>query len=343
MGLFDFLRGKPTIHGFAESFMQEMRRAGFDRELCYEQENERILAGAGDSAQSIYVSNFYREFLSLPWRLRKQHLAERARMFIHRDEELPEDFETARPNLRPKIWPRAGLAKMRLQVALDGGDPNEFDIPEYELGSHLVASVAYDLPDRIASVSNEQLQKWGVTYYEALEVARRNLEEARFTFAQIGDGCFVSQTGDSYDACRILVPALLERFSVKGHAVAMIPDRDTLMVCGVDDDVSLRIMLDLSRVSDNPRPMVPIPLRLDGDQWVDWFPDKTHPLWGGFRELAMQYLQLICRSAGAAESIARTAWERHLRRDLQHCRAGRREPVQSCRMDGICGDSAAEG
>jgi hypothetical protein len=292
MGLLDFFRGNP-IDRFAASFMKEMRRAGCTHELRYERENQRIVVETGETPQQIFVPNFYREFLSLPREERKQHLADRARMFVRKKEDFPEDYETARVNLRPKVWPRAGLESMRLQVLLDDKDSNALDIPEYELGSHLIASVAYDLPDQIASVSNEQLEKWGVTYYEALEIARQNLEQVEFTFAQIGDGCYVSQTGDSYDACRILVPSIVERFTVKGEPIAMIPDRDTLIVCGADDDQALKIMMELAKKSENPRPLVPIPMRLDGDHWADWFPDQSHPHWSGFRELQMQYLHQV--------------------------------------------------
>jgi hypothetical protein len=289
MRLLDFLFRPPTIDQFAQIFMREMRRAGIEEELKYDKENGRILRGSGDKASSAYLGNFYREHLSLPRRKRRRHIAQ-AVLSMKLPDELPDDFETARVNLRPKIWSRAGLEAMRLQTRIDGGDPDKFDMPEYEIGSHLVASLVYDLPTAMRSIGKDDLSNWGTTYYEALEFARENLDSTGMIFAKIGDGCYASATGDSYDASRLLVPSLIDRFEVQGDLVAMVPNRDTLVACGTDDDASLKIMLDLAKTADAPsRPLVPIPLRLDGDEWVDWFPDRTHPLFHGFRELALQY------------------------------------------------------
>lgn len=292
MGFLDFLFRPPSLEKFAQQFVKEMRRAGVTDPLTIDIENERILRGASGEPQIIGVGNFYREHLSLERGQRRQHLQQRARMFSGPGHEFPDDFETARSHLRPKLWCRAVFSKLRLQSQIDGGDPDKLDIPEYEVGSHLIASLVYDLPDQMASVSKEQLEKWGVTYYEALEIARENLEQEPFTFAKIGDGCYASATGDSYDSCRLLLPSLIEKFEVKGDLIALVPSRDSLIVAGSEDEQSLQIMLDLGKkeLETNPRPMVPIPLRYDGDDWLDWLPPKNHRLAGPFQELAVSYL-----------------------------------------------------
>src|SRR6202011_4912262 len=120
------------------------------------------------------------------------------------------------------------------------------EIPEYEVGSHLVASLAYDLPQAMVSVSKERLEKWGVTYYEALEIARENLEQTPFTYAEIGKGCYAFATGDSYDACRLLLPSRVEQLRVTGDLIAMVPNRDSLLVTGSDDAQGLKIMVELA-------------------------------------------------------------------------------------------------
>jgi hypothetical protein len=75
--------------------------------------------------------------------------------------------------------------------------------------------------------------------------------------------------------------------SVKGDLIAMAPNRDTLLITGSEDSPGLAIMLDLAaKAQEDPRPMVPIPLRLDGDEWVDWLPGPDHPLSVKFRDLA---------------------------------------------------------
>ena len=81
--------------------------------------------------------------------------------------DMPDDFDTARSHLRPKIYARSALEKSRLQLQIDGNDPDKCDIPEYEIGSHLTASLVYDLPDSMRSIGKDSLDEWGVTYYEA--------------------------------------------------------------------------------------------------------------------------------------------------------------------------------
>jgi hypothetical protein len=289
MGFLDFFSRPPDLDKFAEKFMREMRRAGITEELRHDRENGRIIRGTGDKAASIHLGNFYRESLALPRSKRKAHLA-RCIRGITASHEMPENFESARSQLRPKIWARAMFEKSRLQVLIDGGDPSKFDIPEYEIGSHLIASLVYDMPDTMRSISREDLESWGTTYYEALEIARENLAQTQFLLAKIGDGFYSYSTGDNYDSCRLLVPDLLEKCEVEGDLVAMIPNRDSLLVTGTDDDAGLAAMLALTKqAQEEPRLLVPIPICLDGDAWVDWFPEKSHPLYGDFRDLAMRF------------------------------------------------------
>src|SRR5262249_16221168 len=40
---------------------------------------------------------------------------------------------------------------------------------------------------------------------------------------------------------------------------------------------------------EDPRPLVPIPIRWDGDAWVDWLPERSHPLSSRFYDLARRY------------------------------------------------------
>ncbi len=77
--------------------------------------------------------------------------------------------------------------------------------------------------------TQDNLDKWGVTFYEALEVARRNLAEKQFAFlgSKDGDGVpWSSVQKDSYDAARILLLDAIRGLGVRGDVVAMIPNRE---------------------------------------------------------------------------------------------------------------------
>ena len=290
MGIFDFWFRKPTIEQFAAALIKQLQRKGIAGEATYDHENRRICYGSAGQPATLNLANFYKEYQRLPRLKRKKFLVGITEDLIF-PKELPEDFEQAKKNLRPKIWSRAGFAMMRLHVQVDGGDPQKLDIPEYDIGSHLLASLVYDMPRAVRSISHADLDNWGTTYYEALEIARENLEQSGVMFAQIGKGFYASMIGDGFDASRMLVPSFLEKFEVDGDLIAMAPHRDLLLVCGADDDESLKIMLGLAKSGDEgTRPLVPLPVRLDGDQWVDWFPDPDRPCYSGFRELMFNYL-----------------------------------------------------
>jgi hypothetical protein len=290
MGLFDFLRRPTTPDKFAALFMQELKRSGVKDPVTYDRDANRLLVGSGDKQQIINLTNFFKEYQPLSWSQRRRHLADRARLFSRRNDEFPSDFETARSHLRPKVWARAAIEQIHLQARADGGDAGKFDIPEYEIGSHLVASLVYDLPQMMKSINKEQLDEWGVSYYEALEIARENLEQTQFAYAQIGEGCYAFTSGDSYDACRLLLPSLMERLQVKGDLIAMVPNRDSLFVTGSDDPVGWQVMATLAEKSrEQPRPMVPIPVRWDGDSWVDWLPEHGRPESTALHNLARHY------------------------------------------------------
>ena len=80
-------------------------------------------------------------------------------------------------------------------------------------------AVAFDWPEATQSVNDGDLERWGVTLHEALEAGRANLAETTEAYAQLGDSLVAFMSGDSYDACRILLtdrPVVDYRSSVSG-------------------------------------------------------------------------------------------------------------------------------
>jgi hypothetical protein len=96
-------------------------------------------------------------------------------------------------------------------------------------------------------------------------------------------------THDNYDASRLLLLDTIRQFQIKGDFVAMVPNRDTLIVTGSDDEEGLKGMLALAKDAlQQPRPMSGMALRLDGDEWVSWMPNLGHPHYQEFRMLQVQ-------------------------------------------------------
>jgi hypothetical protein len=97
--------------------------------------------------------------------------------------------------------------------------------------------------------------------------------------------------GDGYEACRLLLLDRITALEVKGDHVAMVPNRDTLLVTGTDDVLGLQIMAELGRKAmQEPRAISAIPLRLVDAEWQDWMPPADHPAFGSFNELRLTFL-----------------------------------------------------
>lgn len=288
MGLLDKLFGPPSRDVFARELMTALRTAGDREDIVYEREEFRLVRPKSKDVTNL--ETIYAEHCSLPRSQRKAHLQGLAEAFVMARQELPDSFDEARDHLRPKIWTRAQFANMELQQRIDGDDP--LDLPLYPLGEHLLTTVVYDLPSSMRSLSDEDFERWNTSYYEALEAARINLDEATLAWARIGDHFHSSLTGDNYDSSRILLADRIRELDLIGAPIAMVPTRDSLLIAGSEDIVSLTMMLDLADESlqKDPRPLSGIPLRLVDDDWEDWTPPTEHPLFERFHSLAQQFL-----------------------------------------------------
>ncbi len=287
MKFFDKWFGPPTRDRFAALFMAALRAAGDGRQPTYDTSEFRLVYGKNNYTN---LENYYAEYCAVSRGDRRLCLQRLVRASLSHLKEVPDEFDDAKYDLRPKIWTRGMLEQLRRRQRLEGGTAPE--IPSQLIGEHLEACVVYDLPEAMMSVPQSQLDEWGVTFYEALETARQNLESTDFAFARIGEVLSASLTGDNYDASRILLLDLIRRLEVQGDHIAMVPNRDTLLIAGSADDVGLKLMLDIAEktLSEQPRPMLGMALRLVDDGWVDWLPNASHPLFARFNTLALKYL-----------------------------------------------------
>ena len=289
--LMNFLKkmfsGPPTKDQFAKAVIAEFRRAGDPRELKYDQEHFRLKHANGEEMN---LTSLFQEHCQLAPKDRQGQLTRIVQAFLTAREELPDSFEEARPNLRPKIWLRSSMVNIDLRLRLAG--KKTFESPTYPLGDHLVMGLVYDMPSAMRSLSKDDLDKWNVSYYEAMEIAVENLSESSIAYSKIGDRFHSAMSGDNYDSCRILLKEQISSWDVLGDHVAMVPQRDALYVTGSKDDTGLKIMLELaeSNLKNQPRPLSPIPLRLVDGEWKDWTVPTTHELFPRFQKLEIEFL-----------------------------------------------------
>ena len=291
MGWFDFLFRPPSRDKFAKLVMAELRKLGHKSQLKYNPDQFLIERG---SEGFINLANLYHEYCQAPRGERAQLLERFIRGCVGTTGfELPQDFEDVHPDLLPVVRSRFYLESVDLQARARGSDG--FHVPPQQpIGDHLALSLVYDLPQAMRSIIQEDLDQWQVTFYEALEAARRNLEQmGNVAFASLqghaGEGLYISATGDNYDASRLVMLDLVRKMPVRGDYIAMVPNRDTLVITGSEDAAGLEVMCKLGEESfDKPRPISTVALRLEGDSWESWLPSLDSPAFAKFHELRLR-------------------------------------------------------
>ena len=268
--------------------MDRIRETGEKGKIVYDSK-EFSLRGDGKTYAAMFLTNAYKEYCAAPLADRSRVVRHYVRNWFSASKEMPEDFEDAKPDLLPAVRSRSHFEINNLEVV----DGLPLNWPYEVLGEHFGIGIVYDLPESMRSVSQGSLDAWGVTFYEALEAAMENLLslEAKFIGPQSGKGVYLSATGDNYDASRILIKGAVRRFQVKGDHIAMIPNRENLIVVGSEDAQGLAGMVKLAnKAMKDPRPISGIALRLDGDEWTPWLPDVSHPSYKDFQELRLRTL-----------------------------------------------------
>ena len=273
----------PSKDDFARLMIDRIQQAGEKGHIAYQPEEFR-LRSEGERSAVLMLNNAYKEYCEADEDTRDKILRHWVRNWFSVLRDMPEDFEDVRPDLLPIVRSRSHFELNQLRSLVETGTPISW--PYVPLGEHFGVALVYDLPDAMRSIPQANLDAWGLTLYEVLEIARQNLAAlpAKFIGPQSGDGVYLSVTGDNYDASRILSQELIEQFQVKGDPVAMIANRDSLIVAGAEDEAGLGAMIKMAgEALEQPRPISSVAVRFDGQEWVHWLPDAEHPLYKDFR------------------------------------------------------------
>jgi hypothetical protein len=276
----------PNQDKFAKIVTDGICKAGVTADIVYDPERFS-LSQADKNGTVLFLANAYKEYCSVPESQRSQLLQKYVRTWFLGTIELPEAFDDLHPDLLPVVRTRSYFDLSQLNTGKSAV------LPHQVLGEHLAVGLVYDLPQAMRSITQDNLDGWGVSFYEALEAARHNLTQLKHAF--IGPkqrvGVYLSTARDGYDSSRLILLDLIRRLRVAGEFVAMMPNPDTLIVTGSEDMDGLKGMLGLAtNALQQPRPISGVAVRLDSDDWVPWLPDPSHPLFNEFRGLQLQSL-----------------------------------------------------
>jgi hypothetical protein len=289
MGLFDKLSGPPGKQEFARLLAEAIRQAGETVALRYDAEAFRLVV-EGQDKRFFNLANLYREYCATPSAKREPVLRHYVRSWFANRKRLPATFEAAAFDLLPAVRNRCQFEITRLKAQVDGLPSVEW--PHRVVADHLTVSLVYALPEALVQVQQQHLGEWGRSLEEALDVACHNLRQiSHDPWDNPAPGVWVSPWRDNHDASRLALTDLLQARLVQGDPLAMVPNRDTLLVTGSEDEVGLAHLARLAeKALGQGRPITGLAFLLDKGAWLPWLPDADHPLHDQFHVLQLQSL-----------------------------------------------------
>ena len=193
MGFIERLRGKPPLYHFARQLIRAMQHAGETEELLFDAIEGRITRHRdGEMVGVINLGGMYANYLAKSGAERPDFLRLCVRgATSHKT--LPDYFDDARLDLRPKLWARAIVEQARLRRTLGEYPLGPVDPSCEPIGEHLLAFLAYEWPEAVQSIAPENLVGWGVAFYEAMEIAA--------ALSAAGEGSIRSGHDHTSDGC----------------------------------------------------------------------------------------------------------------------------------------------
>jgi hypothetical protein len=267
---------------YLEKMIAELRRGGLTDSIEVDEEQFELVLGGG---AVINLHNGFVEWERASILQRGQVLRRFAEVFLQPGEP-PATVEEARPNLMLRVRDREWFAVNELRFA-DAGDGHGPAFTYEPLNEWLAVEVVYDWPTSVSSLKQETLDDWGMSVEEAIRTGRANLRErTEGTFRSVAPGVFASPWQDTYDAARLLLTELISRLELPGDPVALLPQRDHLLLAGSDDESGL------GRIAQLAEPLLAEPHRVTGrafvwreGRWQLFLPPQAHPHHESFRRL----------------------------------------------------------
>jgi hypothetical protein len=281
--------GAPDRDAFAAMIIEQIRQAGEKGEIAYDAEGFRLRV-QGEHTNIANLNNLYDEYVWAGPAERARLVRNFVRSWFAPLKGVPEDFEDVHPDLLPSVRPRAYIELNLLRMRLQGIQHPAW--PYRPLAGHLAVSLVYDLPESLMQIQQRHLDDWKVTFDDALARALANLRGiSGHGFEEAGPGVWRSPWQDNLDASRLALPEVLREHPVRGDLIAMVPNRDTLLLTGSGDEEGLARLAELAAEAyEHARSISGLALRLDGDEWLPFLPAEGHPAYQQFRLLAIRSL-----------------------------------------------------
>ncbi len=280
--------------------IQALKSAGSQSCIKYDPD---LFALRIDSGGVALLHNHRNEFLRVKPEDRDTFLMHRAKGIVAAGA-VPASFAEARGDLIPRIRADFFWSNFSLHLRSKGEESVADRSRLYTDG--LAIELCLDTPHNIHTINPKTLESWGVDWSDAVSIATQNLSSHHHRpFSSPHPGVFQSPYADNHDASRITMIDEILLLKTKGRPVALIPDRDTLLVVGEDDSAGL--VFAAEKAGDvwttSTRRVSGAAFRLEAGHWVPFLPDETSDAYPALRELRLRALTGAYRDQG--ESINR--------------------------------------
>jgi hypothetical protein len=282
-----------TPEDFARTTADFLRAQGEQRAIVVDGARNRLVVGVPPEHVSfLALGHAHEEFLQTPPGARERVLSRRFWSAVQRPQASV--AETVGRAVLPRLRDRAWFSAVRRQAELDlGADESAIDevmLPHAALNDELAVHLAFELATSVTEIGADRFEAWGLTFEGLLERARENLAARSTTpFEEAAPGVFLSPYRDTFDATRMLLPALFEGLAVKGAPVVIAPTHDILFVTGEDDpDGLLQAATWAEEALLEPRAHSALAFKLEAGAWTAWMPPRNHPAWTKFKLLQLQ-------------------------------------------------------
>lgn len=269
---------------FAEMLQARLKQGGETHDLEYDAQAFTLRRPADD--QTFYLGNAFAEYQRASDEDREAVVRVFLSTWFSSRFELPATLDDVKADLLVTVRDRSYF---EVDIPLCSDQLLMVDGLLYsEFAECLALAPVYDMPTSIRSLSQDDLDAWDISLYEVIEIAKNNLLEMTQQCAQAGE-LFMFSSGDSHDAARMLLTDVIESLEVQGSPIAMVPNRELLLVTGEANTEGIAAMLEMAEGAlDHERRISSQAFRLEQGNWTPWLPGSDHPLHNRFRLLSVQ-------------------------------------------------------
>lgn len=270
MKLIDTLLGRPTLPRLMADTGVWLRQRGitaFDIEPVLMQLSLQLPDG---SQHRIQLGRLWPHWQQAPRRARARLLHDYLHELLTAGEQVPTDYASARPHLRPVLRTRDQLAAAQLSVPGQAPDAPPLVAHRPWVGD-LMAALVIDRPQSMMYVQPSLLKAWGVPWEQAWDDAIDNLRSTSTAgrWQELVPGVWRGHWDDAYDSSRALLPEVMHRGPAR-QPLVLLPFREALLLTSADDPQGPQAMLAwaLAQLDGPLRWLSPELLRLQARSWA---------------------------------------------------------------------------